>query len=252
MTVGDPAGWDRRADAFDKPVRKLSDPFLELVVEKASPSPDYTDVMDIGCGTGVVSLALHENVRSIRGVDVSPRMVEIANRNAESMGCDASFSVFDWDTGDVSKLGRFPLTLAHMTPAVHDGETFAKMLAVSSGWCFLAGYISRESRVWDRIYSILGEPEVPEYRKLTSAQEALWKMGKVPRLHQYRRRRSWEWTSEYTKMFYTEAVRGYTSMTPGQEGELCAWIDSESEDGMFRDESDPVIGVLYWDMSESA
>jgi len=250
--MGGADGWDRRADAFDKPLRDPSDPFLKLVMEYAGPSPDFTDVLDIGCGTGVVSLGIRDRVRSIRGIDLSPRMVEIANRNAESCGCNAEFSVFDWDTGDVSKLGRYNLTLAHMTPAIHDGPSFAKMLAVSSGWCFLAGYISRESPVWDRIYRIVGEPDVPEYRKLTSAQETLWDLGKVPHLHQYRRRRSWEWTAEYTKMFYTEAVRGYTSMTPEQEAELCAWIDSESEDGMFRDESDPVIGVLCWDMSESA
>ena len=248
---GSAESWDRRADAFDKPVRDVSDPFLKLVTDTVDLSPELTDVLDIGCGTGVVSLALGDRVRSVTGVDVSPRMVGIATRNAESMNLgNASFKVMDWDTCRPVDVGRFNLTLAHMTPAVHDAETFSKLLAVSSGWCFMAGYVARESPVWDEIYRVVGQPAVPEYRKLTDAQETLWRLGKVPHLHHYRRRRSWTWTAEYTKMFYTEAVRSYTSFSAEQERALCDWIDSRCEDGMFRDVSDPVIGVLYWDMTE--
>ena len=248
---GSAESWDRRADAFDKPLHSMSDPFLKLVSDTVDLSPGFTDVLDIGCGTGVMSLPLAGKVRSVTGVDVSPRMVQIAVRNAESAGAvNAEFRTVDWDVCRSADIGRFNLTLAHMTPAIHSGETFAKMLAVSSGWCFLAGYVARESPVWDEIYSIVGEPEVPEFRKLTDAQETLWRIGMAPRLKHFRRRRSWTWSPEYAKAFYTEAVRSYTTMSAGQVAELCRWIDSRSEDGGFLDESDPVIGVLYWDMTE--
>lgn len=40
-----------------------------------------TPVLDAGCGTGLVGLALHEiGYRNISGVDLSPKMVEVAQR----------------------------------------------------------------------------------------------------------------------------------------------------------------------------
>jgi len=250
LNTGD--SWDRRADAFDKPIHDESDPFIRLVREKVPLSKDFTDILDIGCGTGTMSLGFCKDVRSVKGVDISPRMVELAQRKAVSLGItNASFSVTDWDTADISRIGRFGIVLGHMTPGIHDGPTFAKMVSACSGWGFLAGYISRESPVWDRIYRIVGQPEVPEHRKLIDAQEALWLMGKAPHIEYFRRRRSWSWTPEYTKMFYTEAIRSYISVSAEQLEELYGWIDDRSVDGMFHDESDPVIGTVYWDNTES-
>lgn len=251
MNAGE--SWDRRAFAFDRPVCDPSDPFYKIVIDNARPDRDFTDVLDIGCGTGTYSLCFSDRVRSIKGVDVSRRMIDAADRKAESMGIrNSQFSVLDWETADVGKLGRFPLTIAHMTPAIHDGPTLAKMLQVSSGWCFVAGYVSRENRTWERIYRIYGTPEKKEHTKLTDIQSTLWDLGKVPHLAQFRRRVVHDWKTEDAETFYTEAVRGFMEPDPDKEQELCGWIRGESSGGMFREESDPVIGVVYWDMNESA
>ena len=251
MNAGE--SWNRRAFAFDRPVCDDSDPFYRLVKDTARPDRDFTDMLDIGCGTGTYSLCFADDVRSIRGVDVSERMIALANGKAESMGVDnAVFSILDWDTADVSRLGRFPLTIAHMTPAIHDGSTLAKMLSVSSGWCFVAGYISRENRTWDRIYRIYGTPKRKEHTKLTDIQSTLWDLGKIPHLAQFRRRVTRTWSCEQAETFYIEAVRGFMEPDPEKEIQLKEWIRSESPNGIFREESDPVIGVVYWDMNESA
>lgn len=43
-------------------------------------------LLDVGCGTGIVALTLSPFVRSIHGLDISPRMIERARRNAEGFG----------------------------------------------------------------------------------------------------------------------------------------------------------------------
>lgn len=43
-------------------------------------------LLDIGCGTGIVALAISPYVRSIHAVDVSPGMVERARRNLSDAG----------------------------------------------------------------------------------------------------------------------------------------------------------------------
>ena len=43
-------------------------------------------VMDFGCATGIVSNAIADKVREIHGIDVSPRMVDIAQRIAGEKG----------------------------------------------------------------------------------------------------------------------------------------------------------------------
>lgn len=252
--VTDPgSSWDRRAFAFDRRIADSADPFVRLVEENVPLSRDFTELLDIGCGSGTYALPFAGRVRSVKGVDVSPEMIRLARSKAEETGAsNADFSVVDWDSADVSRLGRFNLTFAHMTPAVHDGSTFAKMLSVSSGWCFLAGYIARESRAWDEIYSIIGEPEAPEFRKLTDAQETLWRLGKVPHLAQFRRRMHKRWDPADAEAFYVEAVRSFSDMDGEQEDRLRRWVREESSGGVYEETSHPVIGVLYWDMADSA
>ena len=60
------------------------------------------------------------------------------------------------------------------------------------------------------------------------------------------------WSCEQAETFYIEAVRGFMEPDPEKEIQLREWIRSESPDGIFREESDPVIGVVYWDMNQSA
>ena len=250
MNAGE--SWDRRAFAFDRPACDRADPFYRIVMENAKPDRDFTDILDIGCGTGTYSLCFADTVRSVKGLDVSGEMIALARRNAEAMNvANAEFSVSDWETADVSGIGRFNLTIAHMTPAVHDGATLGKMLAVSSGWCFLAGYVSRENRTWDEIYRIYGRPSRNEYEKLTDTVETLWDLGKIPHLAQFRRRSYRKWTPEYAETFYIEAVRGFMGPDAEKEDELRGWVRGQSRGGFFEETSDPVIGVVYWDMTES-
>jgi len=67
------ASWD------DQPARvKMTRDIAEAMVETIELSPSM-DVLDFGCGTGLITLRLQPFVRSITGVDSSPGMLDVLN-----------------------------------------------------------------------------------------------------------------------------------------------------------------------------
>ena len=79
--------WTRRAASWDHGAG--NNPGLLKVVERvlaeADPSPEASAV-DLGCGSGQVTLALAKRCRTVLGVDVSEQMIALLLENAERQG----------------------------------------------------------------------------------------------------------------------------------------------------------------------
>lgn len=79
--------WTRRAASWDHGAG--NNPGLVRVVERvlaeADPSPEAVAV-DLGCGSGQVTLALAKRCRSVVGVDVSEKMIALLLENAARGG----------------------------------------------------------------------------------------------------------------------------------------------------------------------
>ena len=153
--------WNQRADQFrQKPLPTLEEnAFLRLMAEKV-PLTAQTTALDIGCGTGIYSLALAQRIQRAVGCDISDRMVEIANRNAAAHALsNASFFCADWETADISRLGlcgTFDIVFAHMTPAVNSYNTLEHMVACAKQHCFLKKPTRRRDLILDQIMELLG------------------------------------------------------------------------------------------------
>jgi ubiquinone/menaquinone biosynthesis C-methylase UbiE len=100
--TGDAASYDKLADKFDYYTERVStyavDELLDAVETAAG------DVLDIGCGTGVVTLAAARKAaggRRVIGVDLSDGMIEVARRKASGLGLSGAVS---FEIGDAEKL----------------------------------------------------------------------------------------------------------------------------------------------------
>jgi SAM-dependent methyltransferase len=76
--------WDAAADSFDEEAdHGLRDPRVREAwaarLTSWLPEPP-ADILDVGCGTGSLSLLLAQQGYRVTGVDVSPKMVDLARR----------------------------------------------------------------------------------------------------------------------------------------------------------------------------
>ncbi|GAB2812049.1 class I SAM-dependent methyltransferase [Lentzea nigeriaca] len=87
--------WDQHAATFDQePDHGLLDPEVRAawaaVLLPLMPSGPVS-VVDLGCGTGSLSVLLAQAGHEVRGVDLSPRMVAAARAKANATGVAAAF-----------------------------------------------------------------------------------------------------------------------------------------------------------------
>jgi ubiquinone/menaquinone biosynthesis C-methylase UbiE len=110
------AHWNRRAPGFDADFghsirtqgeRAAWDRILDLVV----PSRGALDALDVGCGTGFLTLELAARGHRVTGVDFAPAMIAEARRKAAERGASVRF-----EEGDAEQLpysaGSFDLVIS--------------------------------------------------------------------------------------------------------------------------------------------
>jgi SAM-dependent methyltransferase len=83
--------FDQEAERYDRCRPTYPD---ALIDELLGPEPARQAVLDVGCGTGIASRQMVERGAKVLGVEVAPRMAEIARGH----GIDVELSAFeDWD-----------------------------------------------------------------------------------------------------------------------------------------------------------
>jgi len=81
-------GWDLAADAYEGLWQGQLSPAHQRLLQLAPPTAGER-VLDVACGTGLIALAAAEQVGEagqVTGVDISGRMVAVAERRAEALG----------------------------------------------------------------------------------------------------------------------------------------------------------------------
>jgi 2-polyprenyl-3-methyl-5-hydroxy-6-metoxy-1,4-benzoquinol methylase len=76
--------WDRSADTYDQEEKKDAQTYIQII-EKTKKHLKASDViLDFGCGTGLVSNEIADQVKVIHAIDTSSKMIEIAKKKAEA------------------------------------------------------------------------------------------------------------------------------------------------------------------------
>lgn len=78
--------WDMRAPDYDSTSGGVYAHAYDLTVERSVKYLRPTDrVLEFACGTGLVTLRLAPHAAHIRGIDISPRMADIAREKARDV-----------------------------------------------------------------------------------------------------------------------------------------------------------------------
>jgi len=126
------AHWDRRAAHFDEDFghsiatpgeRAAWDRIMAVVDGGRAP----LDALDVGCGTGFLSLELAARGHRVTGIDLAPTMLDLARRKAAEAGFDIRFQEGDAEQASFPD-GSFDLvvsrhvlwTLPHPEAAIDD------------------------------------------------------------------------------------------------------------------------------------
>ncbi len=134
--------FDEAAASWDSPQRvALARGVAEAIVRSVELSKDL-DVLDFGCGTGLLTLALQPLVRRVTGADSSSGMLDVLRQKVESQGL-ANVEIVRLDPGaPLSLEGRFHVIVSSM--AMHHVPDLAPLFSrfhehlVPGGWVALA------------------------------------------------------------------------------------------------------------------
>jgi SAM-dependent methyltransferase len=94
------AHWDRRAAHFDEDfghsVRTAAERAAwERIFGLVLPAGGSLEALDVGCGTGFLSLELAQRGHRVTGVDFAPSMLALAERKAAERGLEVHFEPAD-------------------------------------------------------------------------------------------------------------------------------------------------------------
>ena len=91
--------WDDIAPLFDEePDHGLRNPLIlaNWTQFLATWLPNtQANILDIGCGTGSLSVVLARLGHKVTGIDLSPKMISLARAKAAMQGCQVEFQVMD-------------------------------------------------------------------------------------------------------------------------------------------------------------
>ena len=123
---------------YDRGIHLLTLGKLDAVYDRlVAPIQPGMQVLDIGCGTGALSLRAAGCGARVKGIDTSPAMLEIASQRAADAGLDEQIELVELGVAEL------------------DGEPSESFDAVVSGLCF--SELSREELLFtlDQIQRIL-------------------------------------------------------------------------------------------------
>ena len=244
--------WDRAADNYrDLPIPDFeANSFLKRLAEAITPDCSMR-TLDVGCGSGIYSMALAPLVGKAVGVDISPRMIQFARARSEGLHLEnTDFQCMSWPEADIDALGfrgAFDIVFAHMTPAVCDYETFDKFNSCSRNLCLVEKPTRRRDLVQDAVLRLVGlEPKGGQSGDILQSFTYLWCKGFRPQF--YYEDDVWDSkrTVADTAAWCTDRARLQKDLSPAEEAVIYAYVESLAENGLVREVTTTTRVTMIW------
>lgn len=240
--------WDEAADFWRTlPIPTWEDDeFLQLIA-KHHAIDSTSSVLDIGCGSGIYSFALAKRAKHVVGIDISSKMIEAANDRKEELGIqNVQFIHDDFLAHAFSE--RFDVVIAHMTPAMRDGDGFRKMLALTKRFGFTARPTRRSDSIADGITQLIAPGQKHQNDVSIPAQFLiLWNAGITPLVSHYPAVWNRTRTLEEALTFYIDLQLANDTSEQHKEA-VRAYLHAHSENGSVTETIKSEIVMMAWSM----
>ncbi len=96
--------FEANPERYDKGIRWLTGGRLEGVYDRLTSHVKPGDhVLDLGCGTGALSLLAAKKGARVKAIDINPAMLDIARRKAEEAGLSQSIEFVEMGVAELGK-----------------------------------------------------------------------------------------------------------------------------------------------------
>jgi SAM-dependent methyltransferase len=158
-----PQYWDKASVSYDKTKKEVQNRRLDKtlgLLKQKNLLFEGMKVLEIGCGTGLLAMALAQQGAQVTALDFSQGMLD---RFQERLSLDLADKITilsgDWHGIDIKDRGwekKFDLVIAFMSPGVATAESFFKMMACSKNGCAIRGWAARRQHpiltdLWEKI-----------------------------------------------------------------------------------------------------
>lgn len=245
--------WDRAAERYgDLPIPSFGENYFLQEIERSIALTDEIQTLDIGCGSGVYSMALAPRVGKAVGVDISPNMIAYANNRAKKLGIrNTEFRCMEWSGADIDALGfrgTFDVVFAHMTPAISDFHALDKLNACSRNLCLMERPTRRKNSVQDEAFRLVGIPQSEEsyYGDLPKIFSYLWYTGACPQF--YYHEEVWDQKRSVEDMVHwvTDRARLVKPLSEKEAAVIREYVSSLASEGMVSEYTTTTKVLTVW------